>query len=197
MARAPLAVAAILAVLACSEHRPDSRSPETAATTSRSFGAAPSRKDTLAGPEVGARDGEWPMASGDFANTRYSGLGEITADNVGRLEVSWTFSTGVLRGQEAAPIVAGRTMYVVTPFPNVLHALDLDNPGSTRWSYEPKPVSAAQGVACCDVVNRGAAYADGRVFFNTLDNHTVAVDAQTGKEIWRARLGRSMNIGHR
>jgi PQQ enzyme repeat len=80
-------------------------------------------------------------------------------------------------------------MYVVTPFPNILHALDLTNPGATRWSYEPKPMSAAQGVACCDVVNRGAAYADGRVFFNTLDNHTVAVDAETGKEIWRTRLG--------
>ena len=189
MARAPLAVAAILAVLACSEPRRDTRSPQAAATASPSFGAAPARKDTLPGPEVGARDGEWPMASGDYANTRYSGLNEITAENVGKLKVSWTFSTGVLRGQEAAPIVAGRTMYVVTPFPNILHALDLANPGSTRWSYEPKPVSAAQGVACCDVVNRGAAYADGRVFFNTLDNHTVAVDVQTGKELWRARLG--------
>jgi PQQ-dependent dehydrogenase (methanol/ethanol family) len=129
------------------------------------------------------------MAAGDYANTRFSGLDQITADNVGRLQASWTFSTGVLRGQEAAPIVVGRTMYVVTPFPNILHALDLTNPGSTRWSYEPKPASAAQGVACCDVVNRGAAYADGRVFFNTLDNHTVAVDAETGKEIWRTRLG--------
>ena len=141
MARAPLAVAAILAVLACSEPRPDSRSPEAAATTSRSLGAAPARKDTLPGPEVGARDGEWPMASGDYANTRYSGLSEITAENVGRLEVSWTFSTGVLRGQEAAPIVAGRTTYVVTPFPNVLHALDLD-------SCRPR--------ACGDPVNAGA-----------------------------------------
>jgi lanthanide-dependent methanol dehydrogenase len=129
------------------------------------------------------------MAAGDYANTRFSGLDQITTDNVGRLQVSWTFSTGVLRGQEAAPIVVGQTMYVVTPFPNILHALDLTNPGATRWSYEPKPLSAAQGVACCDVVNRGAAYADGRVFFNTLDAHTVAIDGETGKELWRTRLG--------
>jgi PQQ-dependent dehydrogenase (methanol/ethanol family) len=129
------------------------------------------------------------MAGRDYANTRFSGLGQITAENVAGLRVAWTFSTGVLRGQEAAPIVAGRTMYVVTPYPNLLHALDLDRPGTTRWTYEPAPAAAAQGVACCDVVNRGAAYADGRVFFNTLDNHTVAVDAATGRELWRTRLG--------
>ena len=145
--------------------------------------------DTTGHADIGAPDGQWPTAAGDYANTRFSGLNQITADNVGRLQVSWTFSTGVLRGQEAAPIVAGTTMYVVTPFPNVLYALDLTNPGSTRWSHEPKPQSAAQGVACCDVVNRGAAYADGRVFFNTLDNHTVAVDAESGEELWRVRLG--------
>ena len=186
MVRAPLAVGAMLALLACSETRPVARSNEA---TSQSLGAGPPAADTAARSGTGALDGEWPMAAGDYANTRYSGLNQITADNVARLQVSWTFSTGVLRGQEAAPIVAGQTMYVVTPFPNILHALDLTNPGATRWSYEPKPMSAAQGVACCDVVNRGAAHADGRVFFNTLDNHTVAVDAETGKEIWRTRLG--------
>ena len=186
MVRAPLAVGAMLALLACSETRPVARSNEA---PSQSLGAGPPAADTTAPSGTGALDGEWPMAAGDYANTRYSGLNQITADNVARLQVSWTFSTGVLRGQEAAPIVAGQTMYVVTPFPNILHALDLTNPGATRWSYEPKPMSAAQGVACCDVVNRGAAHADGRVFFNTLDNHTVAVDAETGKEIWRTRLG--------
>ena len=72
-------------------------------------------------------------------------------------------------------------MFVVTPFPNVLYALDLGAPGvPLKWKYKPKPLAAAQGVACCDVVNRGAAYADGLVFFNTLDNRTVAVDAATG-----------------
>jgi PQQ-dependent dehydrogenase (methanol/ethanol family) len=186
MVRAPLAVGAILAVLACSETRPVARPSQA---TSQSLGAGSPAADTADRSGTGALDGEWPMAAGDYANTRYSGMNQITAHNVARLQVSWTFSTGVLRGQEAAPIVAGQTMYVVTPFPNVLHALDLTNPGATRWSYEPKPMSAAQGVACCDVVNRGAAYADGRVFFNTLDNHTVAVDAETGKQIWRTRLG--------
>jgi glucose dehydrogenase len=96
----------------------------------------------------------------------------------------------VLRGQEAAPLVVGSTMYVVTPYPNILYALDLTKPGApAKWKYEPKPLAAAQGVACCDVVNRGAAYADGKIFYNTLDNQTVAVDANTGKEVWRTKLG--------
>ena len=190
MARPRLAVAAILVALACSDaRRPAARAEEGADASTRSPGASSSATGAPADTGVGATDGQWPMAAGDYANTRFSGLGQITTDNVARLQVSWTFSTGVLRGQEAAPIVAGQTMYVVTPFPNILHALDLTTPGTTRWSYEPKPLSAAQGVACCDVVNRGAAYSDGRVFFNTLDNHTVAVDAETGKEIWRTRLG--------
>jgi PQQ-dependent dehydrogenase (methanol/ethanol family) len=137
-----------------------------------------------------ADDGQWTMASRDYANTRYSGLDQITTANVRELHVAWTFSTGVLRGQEAAPLVVGSTMYVVTPFPNILYALDLSQPGApVKWKYEPKPVSAAQGVACCDVVNRGAAYAAGRIFYNTLDAQTVAVDAATGKEAWRTRIG--------
>jgi lanthanide-dependent methanol dehydrogenase len=139
-------------------------------------------------------DGHWPMAAKNFANTRYSGLEEINVSNAANLRVAWTFSTGVDRGQEAAPIVVGDTMYVVTPYPNHLYALDLKNSGAVKWKYEPKPEAASQGVACCDVVNRGAAYSDGRVFINTLDGHTCAVDAATGQEIWKTKLG-DINIG--
>jgi len=135
-------------------------------------------------------DGQWVMAAKDYANTRYSGLQEITTANVRNLRPAFTFSTGVLRGQEAAPLVVNGTMYVVTPYPNILYALDLTKPGApTKWTYMPKPAAAAQGVACCDTVNRGAAYADGKIFFNTLDNHTVAVDAASGKEIWNSTVG--------
>ncbi|MBV8903824.1 MAG: PQQ-dependent dehydrogenase, methanol/ethanol family, partial [Acidobacteriia bacterium] len=82
------------------------------------------------------------------------------------------------------------TMYIVTPFPNTLYALDLTKPGAPiKWQYEPKPVTAAQGVACCDVVNRGAFYSNGKIYYNTLDVHTVAVDANTGKEVWKTKLG--------
>src|SRR5437868_12695246 len=105
-------------------------------------------------------------------------------------KVAWTFSTGINRGHEAAPLVVNNTMYIVTPYPNILYALDLTKPGAPmKWKYEPKPSSAAQGVACCDVVNRGAAFYDGKIFYNTLDDHTVAVDAQSGKEVWNTQVG--------
>ena len=135
-------------------------------------------------------DGQWRMAPKNYASTRFSTLDQITTENVDQLEVAWTFSTGEVRGHEAAPLVVGNTMYVVTPFPNKVFAIDLeDDPGTLRWSFNPKPARAAQGVACCDVVNRGMAYSDGMVFFNTLDNHTIALNAESGEEVWRTRLG--------
>jgi len=129
-----------------------------------------------------ADDGQWVMPAKNFASTRYSELTEINTDNVKDLRVAFTFSTGVNKGHEAAPLVVGSTMYIISPYPNILYALDLAQPGAPmKWKYEPKPEPSSQGVACCDVVNRGAVYANGRVFFNTLDNNTVAVDANTGK----------------
>jgi PQQ-dependent dehydrogenase (methanol/ethanol family) len=136
-----------------------------------------------------ADDGQWTMATKDYANMRFSGLDQINTQNAKTLKLAWTFSTGVFRGQEAAPLVVGDSMYVVTPFPNYLYALDLKKPGTMKWKYDPKPEAAAPGEACCDWVNRGAAFADGRIFYNILDAHTVAVDAASGKEIWKTRIG--------
>ncbi|WP_353000570.1 methanol/ethanol family PQQ-dependent dehydrogenase [Mesorhizobium sp. M1295] len=140
-------------------------------------------------------DGQWAMPAKNYASTRYSELAEITEDNVKNLQVAFTFSTGVNKGQEAAPLVVGNTMYIVTPFPNILYALDLTKPGAPmEWKFEPNPEPAAQGVACCDVVNRGAVFFDGRIYFNTLDGHTIAVDAATGKPVWNTHIG-NINIG--
>ena len=92
----------------------------------------------------------------DYASTRYSTLDQITTSNVKNLKLALTFSTGMTRGHEAAPLVVNNTMYIVTPFPNSLYALDLTKPGAPiKWVYEPQPTPASQGVACCDVVNRG------------------------------------------
>ncbi|MGN6789519.1 MAG: methanol/ethanol family PQQ-dependent dehydrogenase [Rhodanobacteraceae bacterium] len=132
---------------------------------------------------------DWPMPGKNYAGTRFSKLVQINAQNVGNLAVAWTFSTGVLHGHEAAPIVVGDTMYVITPWPNIVYALDLSKDGAIKWVFKPHPARAAQGVACCDVVNRGVAYADGKIFFNTLDDHTIALDANTGKLIWDTRVG--------
>lgn len=134
--------------------------------------------------------GQWVLPGKDYALTRYSELSQITKDNVKNLQAAWTFSTGVLRGHEGAPLVVGTTMYVVTPFPNIVYALDLTKPGpAIKWKYAPEQDEAAIPVACCDVVNRGAAYAGGKIFFNQLDAHTVALDAKTGQELWKVKQG--------
>jgi len=73
-------------------------------------------------------DGQWTMPARDYAGTRYSPLAQITAANASRLRPVWTFSTGVLGGHEGQPLVVGHTLYVVTPYPNVLYAFDLARP---------------------------------------------------------------------
>jgi alcohol dehydrogenase (cytochrome c) len=140
-------------------------------------------------PSPPPEDGQWTMPAKNFENTRYSGLDQIKADNVKDLRVAWTFSTGVNKGQEAAPLVVGDTMYVVTPYPNILYALDLKKNGAAKWKFEPEPSASAQGVACCDVVNRGCFFDKGKVFFNTLDNNVCAVDANSGKLLWKSKVG--------
>jgi lanthanide-dependent methanol dehydrogenase len=135
------------------------------------------------------------MPAKNYASTRYSGLEDINAGNVANLKLAWSFSTGVVRGHESAPIIANNTMYVITPYPNIVYALDLTQPGApVKWKYESNPTSSSQGVACCDVVNRGLVFSEGRLFFNTLDNNTIALDAATGKEIWKTKVG-EINLG--
>jgi lanthanide-dependent methanol dehydrogenase len=134
--------------------------------------------------------GEWRSQARDYANTRYSTLDQINTSNVSRLRVAWTFSDGTLNGHEAAPLVVDNTMYVVTPFPDILYALDLTRAGEPiKWTFKPNPAPMAKGKACCDTVTRGVAYANGKLIYNLLDDHTVAVDAKTGKEVWRTKMG--------
>jgi PQQ-dependent dehydrogenase (methanol/ethanol family) len=188
--RAPIGIAAAVLLLAAGCDRDRDPSANTS-STARSSGTP--LKGTVAEPDLlklQADDGQWPMAAKNYASTRYSGLDEINTTNAARLKVAWTFSTGVTAGHEAAPLVVGSTMYLVTPFPNFVYALDLTQPGAPmKWKYDPKPDSAAKGVACCDIVNRGAAYWNGSIVFNTLDGRTIALDAATGAEKWITKLG--------
>lgn len=149
--------------------------------------AAPQRSSQTL--DSNANEREWTMPAKDYASRRFSTLRQITAENVAQLKPVITFSTGINRGHEAAPIVVNNTMYIVTPYPNVLYALDLTKPGApTKWKYDPKTTSHAQGVACCDVVNRGCTYSEGKIYFNTLDGRAIAVDAESGEEVWTAQL---------
>ncbi|MBR0811133.1 MULTISPECIES: lanthanide-dependent methanol dehydrogenase XoxF5 [Bradyrhizobium] len=132
---------------------------------------------------------DWVMPAGDYANTRYSKLNQITAQNVGKLQVAWTFSTGVLRGHEGGPLIIGNIMYVHTPFPNKVYALDLSQENKIIWKYEPKQDPNVIPVMCCDTVNRGLAYGDGKIFLHQADTTLVALDAKTGQVAWSAKNG--------
>lgn len=131
----------------------------------------------------------WAMPTGDYANTRYSKLNQINKDNVKDLQVKWTFSTGVLRGHEGGPLVIGDVMYVHTPFPNTVYALDLKNDGKILWKYEPKQDPNVIPIMCCDTVNRGVAYGDGKIILNQADTMVTALDAKTGKVVWSVKNG--------
>ena len=126
----------------------------------------------------------WAMPTGDYANTRYSKLNQITAANVKTLQAKWTFSTGVLRGHEGGPLIIGDVMYVHAPFPNTVYALDLNNDGKIIWKYEPRQNPNVIPIMCCDTVNRGVAYGDGKIFLYQADTTLVALDAKTGKPVW-------------
>jgi glucose dehydrogenase len=87
--------------------------------------------------------GDWVRPARDYSSTRFSPLDQINTENAKRLVVTTTFSTGVLHGHEAAPIVASSTMFIVTPYPNLVYALDLTKDGApVKWKYEPKTLSA-------------------------------------------------------
>src|SRR6266516_2368489 len=131
----------------------------------------------------------WVMPAGDYANTRYSKLNQITAANVGKLQVAWTFSTGMLRRHEGGPLIVGNTMYLHTPFPNQVYALDLSNENKIIWQYEPKQDPNVIPVMCCDTVNRGVAYGDGKIFLHQADTTLVALDAKTGQVAWSVKNG--------
>lgn len=127
---------------------------------------------------------QWGLQLGNYAGQRYSTLEQVTAENVDDLQVAWSFSTGVLRGHEGSPLVIGDIMYVHTPFPNIVYALDLNNDGKILWRYHPEQNPDVIGVMCCDTVNRGVAYADGMIFLSQADTTLVALDAKTGAVKW-------------
>jgi len=131
----------------------------------------------------------WAMPARTYDAQRYSPLKQINAGNVGNLQVAWTFSTGVLRGHEGAPLVIGNVMYLHTAFPNIVYALDLDHEAKIIWKYEPKQDPSVIPVMCCDTVNRGLSYADGKIFLHQADTTLVALDAQSGKVVWSVKNG--------
>jgi PQQ-dependent dehydrogenase (methanol/ethanol family) len=136
-----------------------------------------------------APEGDWQMPGRDYSLQRFSPLAQISTSNVANLKAAWTFSTGTLRGHEGTPLVVGNVMYVNTSFPNIVYALDLSKEGAPQiWKYVPQQSPDAIPIACCDLVNRGVAYhQSGIVFINALQGDLIALDAKSGKELWKVR----------
>ena len=129
----------------------------------------------------------WAMPAGNYANWRFTGLKQITPANVKHLAPAWSFSTGVLRGHEGGPLVIGDVAFLVTPFPNIVYALDLNHNGKILWKYLPQQDPSTVPIMCCDTVNRGISYGDGKIFLFQADATLVALDAKTGKLIWSVK----------
>ena len=141
---------------------------------------------------------QWPAPGRDFSLTRHSSLSDITTENVNKLQMIWLQGTNALRGHEGQPLVikdvGGKTMlFMVSGCPsmancNVVQGLDLTDPDNPKqvWNYVKKTDRDESAVprACCDTVNRGGSYADGKFVFGTLDGFVIALDGQTGQEVW-------------
>jgi len=142
----------------------------------------------LASPVAAQTGAAWAVYGGDTANTRYSTLTQITASNVGRLKVAWALQLGSLRSQESTPILVGDLLYVTSSHgPKNVFAVDART-GEVRWRYSPEVPAGVDQYACCDVNNRGVAHANGKIFVGRLDGHLVALDARTGKELWKSQV---------
>jgi len=134
-------------------------------------------------------DAQWALPGKNYSATRFSTLNKITPENVKNLKVAWSMSTGTNQGHEGAPLVVGTTMFIHSSYPNNVYAVDLANQGQIKWKYTPKQDARAVPVACCDLVHRGLNYSKGKILMSTLDAQVIALDAKTGKELWKAKNG--------
>lgn len=150
----------------------------------------------LAGPafandslkDILSDSGQWGMANGNYQGWNYSELDQITNENVDDLVVKWTLQLGVTDSLEAPPIVIGDTMYILTPKPNTVYSLDLEREGYINWSYRADQPDLDKATACCGAQSRGISYADGKIVINTLDGQLLALDADTGEELWNTQV---------
>lgn len=133
---------------------------------------------------------QWTTQGGDPQGTRYSTLTDITPANAGTLVEEFNFPTNAKGSHQGGPLVIGSVMYVVTPFPDNLIAMDLTHPGTTLWTFKPNPGGFSRGLTCCDIVNRGPAYDAGTnsIVYTLLDGNVVSVDATKGTQNWRTKV---------
>jgi len=129
-----------------------------------------------------AADVEWQVHGGNAAEMRHSPLTQVNTRNVGDLGLAWAADFDSARGQEATPLVVDGVIYSSSSWSNV-YAFDARS-GRRLWKFDARVPGEAAVHACCDVVNRGVAYSNGRIFVGTLDGRLIALNARTGKAIW-------------
>jgi lanthanide-dependent methanol dehydrogenase len=132
--------------------------------------------------------GNWAAQAGNYANWRYTPLRAINRGNVRRLRISTEIPTHAGHGHEGGPLVVGETLYLHTPYPNRVVAIDLADM-SERWHYEPQQDASVVGILCCDTVSRGLAYGNGKILLQQTDTTLVVLDAQTGAVQWQVTNG--------
>ena len=169
----PLLIAAFLASPAAAQ---------SAKGTPEHIRAVTAKVDGAAIRANAATGTDWPSYGLDYAETRHSKLAQVTADNVKNLGLVWSYDLESTRGVEATPLVVDGIMYVTASW-SVVHAIDVRT-GKRLWVYDPK-VDRSKGYrGCCDVVNRGVAVWQGKVFVGAYDGRLVALDAATGAKVW-------------
>ena len=129
-----------------------------------------------------AKTPDWPTHGLDYAETRFSRLVQIDAGNVKNLGLAWSYNLESTRGVEATPLVVDGVMYVTASW-SVVHAIDART-GTRIWTFDPKVDKSLGYRACCDVVNRGVALYQGKVFVGAYDGRLIALDAATGAPVW-------------
>ena len=191
--RNSLLAAALLSLAACGGQGSEERGGADAAPSENATGASASSTQTPAaspGADVNAArisaarstPEDWLSYGGTYDEQRHSGLSAVTTENVADLGVAWTYELSTARGVESTPIVVDGVMYVTSAW-SVVHALDAKT-GEELWVYDPE-VPRERGVnACCDVVNRGVAIWEGKVFVGTIDGRLVALDSGSGDVLW-------------
>ncbi|MGH8315873.1 MAG: PQQ-binding-like beta-propeller repeat protein, partial [Steroidobacterales bacterium] len=131
---------------------------------------------------VAGATADWPTYGLDYAETRFSTLAGINTGNVKDLGLVWSYNLESTRGVEATPLVINGVMYVTASW-SVVHAIDART-GKRLWTFDPKVDRAAGYKGCCDVVNRGVAFHQGKVFVGAFDGRLIALDASTGNKVW-------------
>ncbi|QDH16523.1 PQQ-dependent dehydrogenase, methanol/ethanol family [Swingsia samuiensis] len=124
----------------------------------------------------------WLTYGRTYSEQRFSPLQQITTENAHDLKLAWHFDLDTNRGQEGTPLIVNGVMYATTNW-SKLKALDAAT-GKLLWDYDPKVPGNVADRGCCDTVNRGAAYYNGKIFWGTFDGRLIAVDAKTGKLVW-------------